>query len=113
MKMKGIHPSSYTIHTTILLIFILAGSGYRGPESVVHTQSDSGEWKKTSESIYQGLSALISIDSFLVAGTFGGGVFFTTDDGASWTSMNDGLSGNGLHVRSLVFSGSSLYAGSD
>ena len=55
----------------------------------------------------------MSIDSILVAGTFGGGVFFTTDNGANWTPANDGLTGNGLDIRCLVLKGTDLFVGTD
>jgi ligand-binding sensor domain-containing protein len=47
----------------------------------------------------------------LFAGTYGGGVFLSTDNGTSWTPVNNGLWGTG--VMSLAVSGTNLFAGTD
>jgi len=50
-------------------------------------------------------------DSFMFAGTFGGGVFCSKDDGLTWTGVSAGL--NNKYIRSLVAKGSLLFAGTD
>ena len=45
----------------------------------------------------------------LFAGTSGGGVFRSTDNGASWTAASTGLTST--TVRALAVSGTSLFAG--
>ena len=45
----------------------------------------------------------------LFAGTDGGGVFLSTNNGTSWSPMNTGLTQ--LYVWALAFSGTNLFAG--
>ena len=49
--------------------------------------------------------------STIFAGTDGGGVFLSTNNGTSWTEVDSGLTGNGLDVQSLAVSGSTIFAG--
>jgi len=45
----------------------------------------------------------------LFAGTYGGGVFLSTNNGTSWTAVNTGLTNP--NVQSLAVSGTNLFAG--
>ena len=45
----------------------------------------------------------------LFAGTYGDGVFLSTNNGASWTAVNNGLTD--LYVWALAVSGTNLFAG--
>jgi hypothetical protein len=45
----------------------------------------------------------------LFAGTAGGGVFLSTNNGQSWTAINNGLTD--LSIYSLVVSGNRIFAG--
>ncbi|GAB1347969.1 hypothetical protein MASR1M107_01800 [Ignavibacteriales bacterium] len=47
----------------------------------------------------------------LFAGTHGVGVFLSTNNGTSWTAVNNGLTGYGLLVSALAVSGTNLFAG--
>jgi len=54
--------------------------------------------------------------STLYAGTYGGGVFQSTNSGGSWSAVNTGLSGDALSVHALAIdpaTPSTLYAGTD
>jgi hypothetical protein len=46
----------------------------------------------------------------LFAGTKGG-VYLSTNNGTSWTAINDGLSSSGIDVQTLSVSGTNLFAG--
>lgn len=50
-------------------------------------------------------------DTNLFAGTWGGGVFLSTNNGTSWTMVNNGLTNT--NVRTLTVSGTNLFAGTD
>ena len=54
--------------------------------------------------------SLALVDTNVFAGTAGDGVYLTTNDGATWAQVNDGLTANS--IWSLVVSGSNLFAGS-
>ena len=47
----------------------------------------------------------------LFTGTYGGGVFLSTNNGTSWTDVNSGLTNS--KVYSLAVSGTNLFAGTD
>jgi photosystem II stability/assembly factor-like uncharacterized protein len=47
----------------------------------------------------------------IFAGTWGGGVYFSTNNGTNWTQVNNGLPNT--TVLSLTVSGSNIFAGTD
>jgi hypothetical protein len=55
------------------------------------------------------VSALAVSGTNLFAGLQGGGVYLSTNNGTSWTAVNDGL--NNLFVNALLASGTNLIAG--
>src|ERR1700679_3946017 len=78
------------------------------------TASDvSAQWVQTSGPYGEGITALIASGSNLFAGTYGNGVFLSTDNSASWNAVNGGLSGRALTVNALVEFDSDLFAGTD
>jgi ligand-binding sensor domain-containing protein len=71
-----------------------------------------GQWVEKNNGLYGGrVSALVADGSNLFAGTNGGGVFLSNNNGASWTAVNTGLTN--LYVYSLAVSGSNLFAGTN
>jgi photosystem II stability/assembly factor-like uncharacterized protein len=76
------------------------------------------QWVKTNGPNSSYVTCLAVSDSSLFAGTRGSGIFRSTDNGASWTSVNSGLnSSTDSLVKALVVSsgnggsGATLYAG--
>jgi hypothetical protein len=61
------------------------------------------------ESTY--VRALITSGTNLFAGTDGGGIFLSTDNGQNWTAVNSGLTN--LSINALTVSGTNLFAVSD
>ena len=57
------------------------------------------------------VTSVAVLTSNLFAGTWGGGVFRSTDNGESWSSANNGLMGT--FVYALVDSGTNLFAGTN
>ncbi len=80
--------------------------------SGVFSLGPTGGWK-TAQRGMAGLpaSALTVNGNNLWAGTFGGGVFLSTDGGQSWTARNAGL--HGLKVYALLSQGTGLYVATD
>jgi len=67
------------------------------------------QWQQTNGP-YGGQITCFLVDSTnIYAGTFGSGVFKSTNNGSSWTQMNTGL--QNIDEWSLVISGTYLYAG--
>ncbi len=80
----------------------------------VWCSSDSGAtWINASN----GLPTNADVRTFLVDGTTlyaglygGGGVCVSTNNGGSWTALNNGLVGSTLNISNLLFFGGSIYA---
>ena len=66
-------------------------------------------WVQTSGPGGGSVNALIAKGTILFAGTAAGDVYRSTDNGASWTAVNTGLTN--LSVHALGVSGTSLFAG--
>jgi hypothetical protein len=69
----------------------------------------SAQWVQTSASTGHIIECLAVSGTNLFAGTAGGGVFLSTNSGASWTTVNAGLTNT--DVLSLAVSGTNLFAG--
>jgi len=59
------------------------------------------------------ITTFIQADEKIFAGTYGQGVFLSTDDGHSWLPFNSGLSGFALYAKTFVISGDTIYYGTD
>jgi photosystem II stability/assembly factor-like uncharacterized protein len=75
------------------------------------TLNGFSQWQQCS--LYGGSIASLAISGTnIFAGTFGGGVFLSTDYGSNWTPVNNGLPNN-IQVMSLAVSGTDIYAGTN
>jgi hypothetical protein len=84
------------------------GNSIVGTEGV-YTSNDSGKSWSYLGFYCASPQALEVSDTNLFVGTFGGGVFLSTNNGANWTEVNQGLMN--IDVRSLAISGATLFAG--
>ncbi len=86
---------------------------YAGTERGIFYSADNGStWNGPMMSGYDVRAFLIASNGTMYAGTWGGGVFKSTDDGANWDAINDGLSPLGTAVQSLAEdTNGDLYAG--
>src|SRR5271169_5139892 len=71
------------------------------------------QWVQTNGP-YGGVVSVFATSTFgreknLFAGTWGGGVFLSTNNGTSWTAVNSGLTN--FSIMSLAVSGTNLFAG--
>lgn len=69
----------------------------------------NAQWVNTNGPGAGNVRAIISNGSNLFAGTEGGGVYLSTDNGNNWTAVNSGLTN--LNVTSLAISGNNIFAG--
>jgi len=70
----------------------------------------SGTWTPMNSGLLAtATTSFASIGGNLFAGSHGGGVFLSTDNGSSWNSVNSGLTN--LYVNALLVRGDTLYAG--
>jgi len=72
-------------------------------------QSLQAQWIQTNGPYEGDVRCFAVSGSNLFAGTFGDGVFLSTNNGTSWTAVNTGLTDT--LVLSLAVSGSNLFAG--
>jgi photosystem II stability/assembly factor-like uncharacterized protein len=60
----------------------------------------------------QVFSLAINSSGHIFAGTSGGGVFRSTDNGDNWVQINQGIAGQGLYIYSLAINSSGyIFAG--
>jgi len=89
---------------------ICSGNIFAATEKGVYVYSGS-TWTLTSLS-GKDVHSLISLNGVLYAGTWGYGVFRSSNNGTSWTAMNDGF-GAFLTIQALTIrSNGDIYAGS-
>jgi len=72
-------------------------------------QSLQAQWIQTNGPGGGSISSFAVSGTNLFAGTDGGGVFLSTNNGTSWTAVNTGLTDR--YVNALAVSGSNLFAG--
>jgi photosystem II stability/assembly factor-like uncharacterized protein len=87
---------------TLLIIGILVNS-------LIY--SVSGQWVQTNGPCGGTFKTITTHDSILYTSVFERGVFRSTDQGKSWTAMNEGL--NGRDIFTLVSFGNELIAGTE
>lgn len=87
---------------------------YAGGDSILYYSTDGGiNWQSSAkiESLEFGISSIQKWNNKLYVGTFGKGIFESTDNGANWTARNTGLNNSGaLEISSIAIRGDSLYA---
>jgi len=79
------------------------------------TIKTNAQWQQTS------LNSELTVECLAVSGNniFAGttwdeeGIFLSTNNGASWTAVNTGLTGYALDVYALAISGNNIFAGTD
>jgi hypothetical protein len=73
----------------------------------------NAQWVQVNNGLPNNLSvtALATSGTNLFAGTWGAGVFLSTDNGTSWTQVNNGLTD--FHVYAFAVSGTNFFAGTE
>src|SRR5262245_20391403 len=74
-----------------------------------HPAQVAARWRQTSGPEGAGITTLLSNGPNLFAGTSAGVVFRSTDQGESWTAINEGLPG--VRIDSLAAVGANIFAG--
>jgi photosystem II stability/assembly factor-like uncharacterized protein len=82
------------------------------PATVVYASTDNGStWNETDSGLsgmQAELTCFIKNGPNIYTGTFMGGVFLSTNNGAAWTNSSTGMN---IHVYALAANGSDIYAG--
>lgn len=96
-------------------LFQKDGIIYAGSDNRIYISGDNGvNWKESSiiSPDVDFISALIKYENKIFVGTYNFGVFYSTDEGMSWNSLNNGLSGLGSEsISDFAIRSSNLYAG--
>ena len=71
----------------------------------------NAQWQNTNFPYSDCINCFAVSDTNIYAGTVGGGVFFSNDNGTSWVALNNGLTN--LTVASLLIHGSNIFAGTN
>ena len=72
------------------------------------------QWQRTSGPFGSTICSLAISGTNLFAGTLGGGVFLSTNNGVSWNAVNNGLPPYVFNcVLSLAVSGANIFIGTD
>ena len=69
------------------------------------------KWAQSSLSYHGQITSIAVSGSNIFAGTFGGGVFLSTNNGTSWSEVNNGLTNQ--QVTALTISGNDIFAGTN
>lgn len=70
------------------------------------------QWEESNNGLYGGYVYVLATDpitDYVYTGTPYNGVFLSTDNGSSWTRINNGLTN--LEVHSITISGNKIFAG--
>lgn len=59
------------------------------------------------------ITALIKVNDIIFLGTYGSGVFISTNDGNYWQPFNNGLGAFALYAKKFIISGDTLFYGTD
>ena len=70
-----------------------------------------GIWQHASIPGNPSVLSLAAIGNYVFAGTYSTGVYLSTDNGATWTQVNNGLTA--LQIECLAVKGTDLYAGGE
>jgi hypothetical protein len=72
-------------------------------------QNSEAQWTQTSGPVSGWISSFTVIGNNLFAGTFSTGVFLSTNNGANWSQVNNGLTDP--YIGALAVIGTNLFAG--
>ncbi len=97
--------------TDIVSIMVNDTCVYAGTTDGVYILSKSSlTWKQNGLQDFD-ITCFASDGTTIYAGTYGSGVFKSTDNGTNWTEINEGL--DYPSVRSMVIKGSAIFAGTE
>ena len=71
------------------------------------------QFQEINNGINHGYIMALSVDpetNNLYAGTYGGGVYRSTDNGTNWTAANNGLSGKSLFMSAITVYSNHIFA---
>ncbi|MDR3610344.1 MAG: T9SS type A sorting domain-containing protein [Ignavibacteriaceae bacterium] len=71
------------------------------------------QWVNVNVPFTGGAYCLMPVGTNIFAGTYGAGIYLSTDNGTSWTAKNTGLTDKSLYINCLGVHGQKLYAGTE
>jgi photosystem II stability/assembly factor-like uncharacterized protein len=79
---------------------------------LIPSRTVNANWTKTSGINAGSIYSLFVNGRYIFAGTGGGGVFISTNNGTSWMAVNSGMPANS-NIHSFTVRGSNIFAGTD
>ncbi len=76
---------------------------------ILTTHTIHAQWQQTAKINSGNVRCIVFKDTTLYVGTYGHGIFASNNNGASWDSLNNGISNP--YIRSLSINGQNIYAG--
>jgi hypothetical protein len=109
-KSTGLTNTNVTALTSVGT-YLLAGTS-QGSTGGVYISSDNGEnWTLSKPDPW--VTSILTIGSTIFVGSFGDGVWRSTNYGSTWGQINDGLSSSAYYVMSLGSDGQYIFAGTN
>ncbi|MFN3873905.1 MAG: T9SS type A sorting domain-containing protein [Ignavibacterium sp.] len=85
-----------------------------GGDSLYISRDSGKSWTATAPSGQTiEITALFKTDDIIFLGTYGSGIYISTNSGDSWQSFNNGLNSYALYAKKFVVSGDTVFYGTD
>ena len=92
-------------------IYLVAGTS-QGSVGGVYLSSDNGEtWNLSKSDPW--VTSILTVGSTIFVGSFGDGVWRSTNDGGTWAQINEGFAGAAYYVLSLAANDQYIFAGTN
>ncbi len=85
-----------------------------GADSLYISRNKGLTWEsKSISNASPEITVLFKADNRIIAGTYGNGIYHSTNSGESWQSFNKGISGFALYAKDMEMSGDTLFYGTE
>jgi hypothetical protein len=91
--------------------YLIAGTSQGSIGGVYISSDNGGNWALVKNDAW--VASIITIGSNIFVGSFGDGVWRSTNNGSTWGQINDGFSSGAYYVLSLVANDQYIYAGTN
>jgi photosystem II stability/assembly factor-like uncharacterized protein len=96
----------------VYAIAVKENSIFLGTAQGIMVSTNNSDWTSMNVGLtYPGIADIMVCGKNLIAASYGGGVFMSTNNAVTWTAVNSGLPYSGLNARSLTIKGTDLYVG--
>src|ERR1039457_1446008 len=79
---------------------------------IISNDNLNAQWVQTNGPYGGVVNCLAVSGTNIFAGTYGGGIYLSSNNGTSWTAVNNGLPAS-CNITALAVSGTNVFAGAD